>query len=153
MTETDKDAADEKFKALYKTIPLARAGRHEEIASTLLMLGSPAGGYYNAVTLTIDGGHLVRSTLANEAMDPEQELMIRRPPTYRSWRAPRTKTRRHPAQLMTLYPWTGLVEDSGHECVKSRKVKVAASRSRSRQARARLPSLSTATLVPSLAPF
>lgn len=92
MTETDKDAADEKFKALYKTIPLARAGRHEEIASTLLMLGSPAGGYYNAVTLTIDGGHLVRSTLANGAMDREHELMICRPSTHRSWRAPKIET-------------------------------------------------------------
>lgn len=60
MTEPDEEAADEKFAKLYGSIPLGRAGKKEEIAATLLLLGSAGGGYLNAATLLVDGGHLVR---------------------------------------------------------------------------------------------
>lgn len=36
-----------------------RAGRKEEIAGPLLLLGSSAAGYISASVLTIDGGHLI----------------------------------------------------------------------------------------------
>jgi NAD(P)-dependent dehydrogenase (short-subunit alcohol dehydrogenase family) len=62
MTEPDEQAADEKFAKLYGSIPLGRAGKKEEIAASLLFLGSPAGGYVNAATLVVDGGHLIMSS-------------------------------------------------------------------------------------------
>ena len=39
-----------------KTVPMARAGRAEEVAATIAFLASDGGAYVTGSTVTVDGG-------------------------------------------------------------------------------------------------
>lgn len=58
LTPMNQTAKDHWIVRKVKTefIPLKRAGRPEEVAAVAVFLASPAGAYFTASTLTIDGG-------------------------------------------------------------------------------------------------
>jgi hypothetical protein len=60
MTTPSKEDMDKgPMAGAYRSIPLGRPGREEEIAGVMIMLGSAAGGYCNASVIVVDGGRLI----------------------------------------------------------------------------------------------
>jgi 3-oxoacyl-[acyl-carrier protein] reductase len=57
--ETDNLASTPRSKrdALLREIPIARFGRVEEVASTVLLLASDSGAYYTGAVMNVSGGH------------------------------------------------------------------------------------------------
>jgi NAD(P)-dependent dehydrogenase (short-subunit alcohol dehydrogenase family) len=68
-TEAFPDRATEELRAaLVSSIPLAKAGRADDVAAAVLFLCSPAAGHISGAVLHVDGGSLAgRFTLAADA--------------------------------------------------------------------------------------
>jgi 3-oxoacyl-[acyl-carrier protein] reductase len=56
QTDMTDAMGDEQREALLEQIPLKRLGRTDDIASTVLFLASPGGGYISGATLHVNGG-------------------------------------------------------------------------------------------------
>ena len=56
-TENLASAPKSKLDALLREIPIARFGRVEEVASTVLLLASDDGAYYTGAVMNVSGGH------------------------------------------------------------------------------------------------
>jgi 3-oxoacyl-[acyl-carrier protein] reductase len=57
VTDNLASTPESKRDALLREIPLARFGRVEEVASTVVLLASDAGAYYTGAVMNVSGGH------------------------------------------------------------------------------------------------
>jgi NAD(P)-dependent dehydrogenase (short-subunit alcohol dehydrogenase family) len=57
MVEKAIEEHTETMKSVIESIPLARLGEPDEIASAILWLSSPGGGFAVGSVLVVDGGY------------------------------------------------------------------------------------------------